>query len=77
MAEPLVSRHEGGQLGDEADRGVVVRLVAAHVPARVEHAQHGHAGLQGVHGVAVLRHELEGVDDLVLDAPVMGDLVFP
>ena len=50
-------------------------LCVGDVAGRVEHAHGGHAGLEGVHRMAGLRQALDQVDELVLDAAVMAQLV--
>ena len=45
------------------------------VAGRVEHAHGGDAGLQGVHRMAGFGQALDEVDELVLDAAVVAELV--
>ena len=75
VPEPVKGSDDGWHFRDEANDRLPVALGVHHVASRVEHAHRSHAGLQGVHRVPGFREALDEVLQLVLDPPVVAELV--
>ena len=73
LAHVLEGGEYGRHLGDEANGGLVVRLVVVGV-ARVEEAHGGNAGLERGHGMGGLGKELDEVEDRRFDGAMSGEL---
>ena len=75
VTQPMKGGHESRHLGDETYDRIPIGLGVGHVAGRVKHAHRGDAGLKRVHRMAGFRQALDQVNEFVIDAAVMAQLV--